>query len=138
MVEASKLGTIRCKISGIDLKDLDYFSKSDPICMIETKEGQLIWKPVGQTERINNDLNPVFKIEPEFDYISTAQLVKFTMWDDDGGGDYELIGSVELTISAILELIETAGGVFWHALKHNMYTESIRGDIRVEFSLVSE
>ena len=81
--------------------------------MIETKEDKraTVWKPVGQTERINNDLNPVFANEPEFDYTTTKQIVKFTMWDDDGGGDYELIGSTEITIPAILEMIEHAGGI---------------------------
>jgi Ca2+-dependent lipid-binding protein len=48
--------SIRCK----QLKDLDTFSKSDPICIVkETTKG--LNKTWGKTERIMNNLNPIFK-----------------------------------------------------------------------------
>ena len=38
MVEAeNQEGELTCKIVGIELKDLDTFSKSDPICLLEEK-----------------------------------------------------------------------------------------------------
>ena len=47
-------------ISGRELKDLDTFSKSDPVCRLyEKRNGQ--WISVGQTERINDNLNPNFE-----------------------------------------------------------------------------
>ena len=62
-------GKIKCKIEGIKLKDLDFFTHSDPICIIEEKVGNE-WKEVGRTEKLDNNLNPVFEIEPEFNYKS--------------------------------------------------------------------
>ena len=50
-----------------------------------------------------NDLNPVFQKAVKFRYTSVSQELKFTMWDHDGGSDFELIGSVELTVRDILE-----------------------------------
>ena len=99
MVEASS-GDLSCKIEGENLKDLDTFSKSDPICLVEEKVNG-IWQARGQTERIMNDLNPVFQNAVEFRYTSDAQEMKFTMWDHDGGNDFELIGSAEITVQEL-------------------------------------
>ena len=57
MVEAS--GRLQLRIEGRDLADLDFFSKSDPICVLEEKVNN-VWHRRGQTEKIDNDLNPVF------------------------------------------------------------------------------
>ena len=47
-------------ISGRKLKDLDAFSKSDPVCYVYEKKGSS-WAKIGQTERISNNLNPNFE-----------------------------------------------------------------------------
>ena len=61
MVEADEsTGTLQFKISGRELKDLDFFSKSDPICIVETLRLDM-WVTLNQTERIMNNLNPDFK-----------------------------------------------------------------------------
>ena len=47
-------------ISGRKLKNLDTFSKSDPQCKVfEMHNNQ--WRQIGQTEIINNNLNPNFE-----------------------------------------------------------------------------
>ena len=69
MVKASTGGRLRLEVAGRDLKDLDWFSKSDPICVLEKKIDS-IWKKVSQTERIDNDLNPDFQTPLEFEYDS--------------------------------------------------------------------
>ena len=44
-------------ISCSNLKNLDYFSKSDPVVFLYSK-GPADWVKVGRTEVIDNDLNP--------------------------------------------------------------------------------
>ena len=51
---------INLYISGRKLRDLDTFSKSDPLCRLYEKKNNQ-WVLVGQTERINNNLNPNFE-----------------------------------------------------------------------------
>ena len=46
-------------ISGRKLKDLDTFSKSDPVCLIFEKVNGS-WAKIGKTEQIKNNLNPDF------------------------------------------------------------------------------
>ena len=43
MVEAENSeGDLSCKIEGVNLADLDFFSKSDPVCLVEEKVNR-IW-----------------------------------------------------------------------------------------------
>ena len=44
MVQAR--GRLQLKIEGVELKDLDFFSKSDPICVLEEKVGH-VWHKRG-------------------------------------------------------------------------------------------
>ena len=46
-------------VSGRKLKNLDYFSKSDPRCILFEQKGNS-WQKIGQTEIIMNNLNPDF------------------------------------------------------------------------------
>ena len=48
-------------VEGQDLVDLDFFSVSDPMCTLHAREcnKQLAtWERIGETEVINNNLNP--------------------------------------------------------------------------------
>ena len=107
MVEEKRL---KIKIECRDLADLDTFSKSDPICLLEQLEADCSWTKVDQTETIDNDLNPKFNKELEIDYTGESQKIKFTVFDDDGGGSFELIGHVILKASQIYSLAENLGG----------------------------
>ena len=60
---------LKCRIEGVNLADLDFFSKSDPICLVEEFVNSA-WQVRDQTEKIDNDLNPVFTRQPEFAYTS--------------------------------------------------------------------
>ena len=89
-------------LAGRKLKDLDAFSKSDPVCRIyEKKQGQ--WIKIGETERISNNLNPNFEqaIEIQY-YFEKKQDLKLEMIDDDGSGSPDMIGSIETTMGAIM------------------------------------
>ena len=81
-------------ISGRKLRDTDFFSKSDPICIVaEMREGK--WSEVGRTEQILNNLNPNFETMISMQYFfEREQNLKFTMLDGDGHGDSDPIGEV--------------------------------------------
>ena len=89
-------------ISGRSLKDLDVFSKSDPVCTVYEKvKGK--WIKHGSTERINDNLNPDFQTALTLPYFfEKKQELKFEMIDDDGKGTFDLIGAVETTMGTIL------------------------------------
>ena len=59
--------------------------------------------------------------------------MKFTMWDHDGGNDFELIGSVEIKVSAILEHIGN-GTEYVADLKHIQKPNKERGKIKITFT----
>ena len=77
-------------------------SKSDPLCVLfEKRQDQ--WVKIGQTEQINNSLNPDFKTAIQITYsFEKKQLLKFLFIDGDGSGDYDTIGSMEVTLGIIL------------------------------------
>ena len=82
-------------ISGRKLKDLDAFSKSDPVCRVyEKKDNSWSRIKIGQTERISNNLNPDFVQAIEVKYFfEKKQEIKFEIMDDNGKGDApDLIG----------------------------------------------
>ena len=89
-------------ISGRNLKDLDVFSKSDPICIVHEKiKGK--WIKHGSTERINDNLNPDFQTSITIPYFfEKKQELRLEMIDDDGKGTFDLIGNVETTMGTIL------------------------------------
>ena len=91
-------------ISGRKLKDLDVFSKSDPICILsEFNERSGQWVRLGQTEQIKDDLNPDFKTRFTVHYFfEKKQRLKFQMIDWDGAGEYDNIGFLETTLGAIM------------------------------------
>ena len=131
MVEGDEnTGTLQFKISGRELKDLDFFSKSDPICVVETLR-QDMWVTLNQTERIMNNLNPDFKKPIEIQYESKEQMLKFTFWDHDGGQDFELIGHADVTVEELCTNAEI--GTDWEApLIHPDKPNSKRGQVRVQ------
>ncbi len=89
-------------ISGRKLRDMDTFSKSDPSCIVmEKKNGG--WVKVGQTEQINNNLNPDFSTPIKIEYFfEKSQEFKFVMIDGDGSGDYDTIGELETSLGKIM------------------------------------
>ena len=93
-------------VSGRKLKNLDTFSKSDPICILfEQRDGK--WNMVGKTECINNTLNPDFETSFTVDYyFEKAQNFRFVMIDGDGvysdTADYDEIGSVEVQMGRLM------------------------------------
>ena len=73
-------------ISCHKLADMDYFSKSDPVCVVYMKQSKrdLHWVKLGETEQINNNLDPIFVKSFEINYyFEKEQMLKFEVHDVD-------------------------------------------------------
>jgi len=90
-------------ISCRKLKDLDVFSKSDPIVhMLTWNERSRQWVKFGETELINNNLNPDFKKSFQVNYsFEKQQKLRFNVWDKDIN-DMEEIGYLETSMGSIM------------------------------------
>lgn len=53
---------VEISISCSNLKDLDHFSKSDPVVFLFEKKGKE-WVRLGRTEVIDNNLNPKVRFD---------------------------------------------------------------------------
>jgi hypothetical protein len=91
-------------ISCRKLKNLDVFSKSDPVCRVyEFSEQTKQWIKIGQTERIDNNLNPDFKTIIKANYnFEKHQKIKYEVVDDDGGNSFDMIGTYESSMGDLM------------------------------------
>lgn len=121
-------------ISCRKLKDLDTFSKSDPVVKIYEQTPARKWALVGSTEHILNNLNPDFKTGLVMDFFfEKNQILKFDVLDDDGGGSFEMIGSYETTLGKIMG---SRGQTLTANLLHN--GQGNRGEIIVRGDTLNE
>lgn len=99
---------VKLYISGRNLKNMDLFSKSDPLCVVyEQAQDSDEWFEIGRTEFVKDTLNPDFERAIDIDFFfEKNQLIKFEFIDDDGGDSddpyYELIGSSVLNLATIM------------------------------------
>ena len=56
--------------------------------------------------------------------------MKFTMWDHDGGDDFELIGHLEITVQELVDSIGSAKPLD-KPLIHPQKASSRRGNIKI-------
>jgi Ca2+-dependent lipid-binding protein len=89
------------------LKNKDLTSKSDPCCVIYTKNASEEWNEIGRTETIQNNLNPTFQRSFELDYIfDEIQQVRFEVYDIDNKSekltDDDFLGQVETSVAEIV------------------------------------
>merc|ERR1719412_32674 len=103
---------VELSISGKNLRDMDVFSKSDPMCVVYTQPfGSNSWQEVLRTECIQNNLNPKFTRKLQISYcFEQQQHLKFEMYDIDTPShnlsDHDFIGRATCTLGQIV----TAGG----------------------------
>lgn len=95
-------------VEGKDLVDLDFFSVSDPICTLKTKESNLkhaTWKYNDETEVIDNNLNPRWTkhFSVHFIFIRDIDLL-FQVWNYNGPDNkiWDLIGECEINLSTLM------------------------------------
>ncbi|XP_075252617.1 copine-3-like [Convolutriloba macropyga] len=89
---------------GLDNKD--FLGKSDPFLVFHRKEGD-DFTPVGQTEVIDNNLNPrwgAFTINFATFCNNDKKLpIKVVCYDFDSDGSHDLIGACEMTTEELLQ-----------------------------------
>ncbi|KAL5473575.1 hypothetical protein EMCRGX_G028072 [Ephydatia muelleri] len=100
---------VELSISCSNLKNLDYFSKSDPAVFLYTRGREAGWVKVGRTEVIDNNLNPkfstTFRLEYRFEEIQNLQFVVYDVDDKhhvDNIDKQELVGTMECTLAEIM------------------------------------
>jgi copine 5/8/9 len=84
---------------------MDIMSKSDPFGILYVKaEKETIWKKLGKTETLRNNLDPHFLKEFLVDYyFEKNQMLKVEIFDDDDNDDdKELIGFFECYMNKLL------------------------------------
>uniref|UniRef100_A0A1I7ZW41 Copine-3 n=1 Tax=Steinernema glaseri TaxID=37863 RepID=A0A1I7ZW41_9BILA len=106
-----------------DLKDLDVFSKSDPICVVYLTSGAARGSTrtveIGRTECVMNCLNPEWAKTFLVDYFfEEVQKVRFEVYDVDSKSrnlkDHDFIGQVETSLG---EIVGSPGSTKWLTLQ---------------------
>ena len=96
------------KPAATPFKNMDIFSKSDPLCVIfEKAQDSDEWFEIGRTEFIKDTLNPDFEKAIDIDFFfEKSQLLRFEFIDDDGGDSddpyYDIIGSTTCQLSELM------------------------------------
>lgn len=126
---------VTLSISCQKLKDLDILSKSDPVCKLYNwNERTNAWVSFGQTECINNNLNPQFKTTFQVEYhFEKSQRLKFEVLDQDVSS-FELIGYLETTLGVIMG---SRNQTYTTDLKHDK-SKGKRGSISIQGEAVKE
>ena len=57
--------------------------------------------------------------------------MRFTMWDHDGGNDFELIGEVEVTVGQLLQIANSEEEPLVEELRLPKKPSSKRGEIKI-------
>lgn len=112
----SATSLVELSISGRNLRDMDVFSKSDPMCVVYVQPfgsagPNAKWQELVRTECIQNTLNPQFTRKVQISYcFEQQQNLKFEMYDIDNVSnklaDHDFIGAATCTLGRIV----TAGG----------------------------
>ena len=104
---------VELSIAGRNLRDMDVFSKSDPMCVVYVQPFGVTnsWQELLRTECIKNTLNPQFTRKVQISYcFEQQQHLKFEMYDIDNLSnnlsDHDFIGRATCTLGQIV----TAGG----------------------------
>ena len=98
---------IQLFVEGKDLVDLDFFSVSDPICVLYTKEALVEYATPqwnGETEVIDNNLNPkwIKHFNVWYNFVKDLEL-RFEVQNYNGDSEKnDLIGSATLSLSKLM------------------------------------
>ncbi|XP_061522206.1 LOW QUALITY PROTEIN: copine-3-like [Phycodurus eques] len=99
---------VALSVSCENLMDMDYFSKSDPQCVMYMSTSGTTWVEVGRTEKIMNCLNPNFSKTFVIDYhFETVQKLRFEVYDIDDNVSSSLLnadflGELECTLGQVV------------------------------------
>ena len=101
------LSKVELSVKCEDLKNMDFFSKSDPIVVMYLKRGghNAKYQEIGRTEIIWDNLNPEFTKKFVVDYyFEEVQPIKFEVYDIDNEATRDLssqdfLGQIEMTLA---------------------------------------
>ena len=93
-------------VEGRDLVDLDFFSVSDPLCQLLTKESYMehaVFSYNGETEVIDNNLNPTWIKHFSVWWIFVKDIdLLFQVYNYNDQTSKDLIGEVEVSLSKLM------------------------------------
>lgn len=124
---------VEISISARNLKDRDAFSKSDPLCVVFSKDLKSnSYYELGRTEMIKDTLNPEFvKTFQVHYYFEESQKFKFELYDVDSAQSrleaHDFLGRIETTLG---EIVGAASGKMTKPLQGQGSTK-VTGDITV-------
>lgn len=89
--------------SATDLVNLDWLSVSDPICTLKVREANYeyaVQKMVGETEVIDNNLNPVWTkhFDVLYKFNRDSELL-FQVWNYNNENSRDLIGETKILLT---------------------------------------
>jgi len=99
---------VELSLSAKNLRDMDVFSKSDPICVVSIKPfGTQNWMEIKRTECIDNTLNPQWVTKVQISYtFEEQQYLKFDLYDVDSNthrlDDHDFLGTCQVTLGQIV------------------------------------
>lgn len=105
---AAATSVVELSFSARNLRDMDVFSKSDPVCVVFIKPfGSQKWAEIKRTECIKNNLNPHWVTKVQMNYMfEEQQPLKFAIFDLDSNSacldDHDFIGSCETSLGQIV------------------------------------
>ena len=93
-------------MEGRELVDLDFFSVSDPICSLQTRDSNVnhaTWHRIGETEVIDNNLNPkwIKSFSVWFHFTKDLDL-RFMVHNYNDGENDDMIGMTEICLTEIM------------------------------------
>ena len=119
-------------VEGKNLVDMDFFTVSDPICTLKTREANLpyaVYRAVGETEVIDNNLNPCWIKHFTTQYIFNKDTeLYFQVWNYNSPSSKDLIGEVQLTLS---EVMMAPGQTTIKTLNHPDHKDKSRGMLKI-------
>eukprot|EP00980_Cylindrotheca_fusiformis_P015842 scaffold4637_cov128-Cylindrotheca_fusiformis.AAC.13 len=108
-------GTLNLALRGIQLANVETFSKSDPFFEIQTAvadtKGARMWQPVYRSEMVKNDLRPVWKeCQISIETLCGGILdmpIRIEVFDWEKSGKHQPMGSVQTTTKALKSAVLT-------------------------------
>ncbi|KAL5014149.1 hypothetical protein ScPMuIL_008419 [Solemya velum] len=104
---------VEISVSCRNLQDRDTFSKSDPVCVLFTRDVRTsTYYEFGRTEMIKDTLNPEFVKKFVMNYFfEESQKIKFEIYDVDSPSQrldaHDFLGRIECTLG---EIVGSSGG----------------------------
>ncbi|XP_072169209.1 copine-3-like [Diadema setosum] len=98
---------VELRLSCKNLKNKDVGSKSDPLAVVLQQVGRGQWVELCRTERVKNNLNPVFTKSLVVDYcFEEVQKLRFCVYDIDNDtadlNDDDFLGETEMTLGQVV------------------------------------